>query len=140
MKKLIPFLFIVELCFIFISTNAQTPSAQEKSISGAWVSQDGKEFRMMNDGFFSSVSTESAGVWNQTDAGSYTIDNANTITFKYLYSSFPKHIGGLNTVEYNIKDGAITMKWFKKLVDANGVDVTAQMPKDAQTIYIRAKK
>jgi hypothetical protein len=140
MKKLIPLLFIVGLCFTFISTSAQTPSAQEKSVSGAWVSQDGKEFTMMNNGFFSSVSADSAGVWNQTHAGSYTIDNANTITFKVLYSSFPDHIGALNTVEYNIKDGAITMKWFKKLVDAKGVDITAQVPKDTQTTYVRAKK
>ena len=32
------------------------------------------------------------------------------------------------------------MKWFKKLVDANGVDITAQVPKDTETTYIRAKK
>ena len=98
MKKLISFLFVVGLCFTFISTNAQTASAQEKSISGAWVSQDGKEFSMMNDGFFSAVSADSSGSWNQTHAGTYTIDNANTITLKVLYSSFPDHIGALNTV------------------------------------------
>jgi hypothetical protein len=46
----------------------------------------------------------------------------------------------LNTIEYDIKGEALTMKWFKKLIDAKGVDITAQMPKDSQTQYIRAKK
>jgi hypothetical protein len=138
MKKLISLLFIAGFCFAFISANAQT--AQEKSISGAWVSQDGKEFTMLNNGFFSSVSADSTGKWNETHAGTYTIDNANTITYKVVYSSFPDHIGALNTVEYSIKDGAITMKWFKKLIDAKGVDITAQVPKDTQTTYVRAKK
>jgi hypothetical protein len=140
MKKLILPLLIAACCFPFISANAQMASAQENDISGAWVSQDGKEFSIMNNGFFSSVSADSTGMWNQTHAGTYTIDNANTITFKVLYSSFPDHVGAANTVEYNIKDGALTMKWFKKLLDSKGVDITSQVPQDTQTTYVRAKK
>ncbi len=138
MKKLIWLLFIVGFCFTITSTNAQTASSQK--ISGAWLSTDGKDFTVMNDGFFSSVSEDSTGAWKETHAGSYTLDNANTITFKVLYSSFPDHIGALNTTEYDMKGDTITMKWFKKLVDGKGVDITAQVPKGTQTQYVRAKK
>jgi hypothetical protein len=143
MKKLISLLFIISFCLTITSTNAQTNSSQTKNfspISGAWLSADHKDFMIMNDGFFSSVSQDSTGIWRDTHAGTYTIDNANTITLKVLYSSYPDHIGALNTIEYDIKGEALTMKWFKKLIDAKGVDITAQMPKDSQTQYIRAKK
>ena len=138
MKKLITLLFIVGFCFTINSTNAQT-SSQAKDISGAWVSMDGNEFTIMNDGFFSSISRDSTGKWSETHAGSYTLDNANTITFKVLYSSFPDHIGALNTTEYDISGHIITMKWFKKLIDAKGEDITSQVPQGTQTQYVRAK-
>ena len=140
MKKLTSLLFIAACCFAFTAANAQMTSEQEKNISGAWVSQDGKEFSVMNDGFFSSVSADSTGAWKQTHAGTYTIDNANTITFKVLYSSFADHVGALNTVEYTIKDGAMTITWFKKLIDNKGADVTSQVPQNTKTTYVRAKK
>jgi len=57
-----------------------------------------------------------------------------------LYSSFPDHVGALNTVEYTIKDGALTLTWFKKLVDNKGVDITSQVPQNTQTTYVQAKK
>ena len=141
MKKLISLLFITAFCFTIISTKAQSASANKKDITGAWVSADGNEFTIMNDGFFSSVSKDSAtGSWNQTHAGSYTLDNANTITFKVLYSSFPDHIGALNTTEYDLNGDTVTMKWFKKLVDGTGADITNQVPQNTQTQYVRAKK
>ena len=52
MKNLISLLSIAAYCFTFISTNAQMTSEQEKNISGAWVSQDGKEFSIMITAFF----------------------------------------------------------------------------------------
>jgi hypothetical protein len=78
-------------------------------------------------------------MWKDTHAGTYTIDG-NSITYKVLYSSFPDHVGALNTAEYEMKGETLTIKWFKKLIDAKGVDITAQMPKDAQTQYVRVKK
>lgn len=94
----------------------------------------------MNDGFFSSVGQDSTGKWADTHAGSYTVDNSNMVTLKVLYSSFPDHIGALHTVEYEINGDNLTMKWFKKLVDAKAGDITAQMPKGQQTQYVRANK
>ena len=148
MKKLLPFLFIVSLCLGIISVDAQNPSTETKKIarkrtfspiSGAWQSVDHKAFMMMNDGFFSGVSEDSTGIWRDIHAGTYIIDNANTITFKVLYSSFPSHVGALNTVEYEMIGETLTLKWFKKLIDAKNGDITAQMPKDLQTQYMRVK-
>jgi hypothetical protein len=95
---------------------------------------------MSDDGFFSSIGQDSTGRWASTHAGTYTLDNANTLTFKALYSSYPDHIGSVHTVEYEIKGENLTIKWFKKLLDANQGDITAQMPKGEQTQYVRAKK
>jgi hypothetical protein len=62
------------------------------------------------------------------------------MTLKVVHSSFPNHIGSLHTVEYTITEGILTIKWFKKLIDAKAGDITAQMPKGEQTQYVRAKK
>ncbi len=149
MKKFISLLFVAGFC-LSTTINAQTSVSQTKtfiknadaspSVNGAWVSMDKKEFAIMNDGFFSSIGADSTGAWKDTHAGTYTVDNSNTITYKILYSSFPDHVGSLNTAEFELKGDVLTIKWFKKLVDAKGVDITAQMPKDLQTQYVRAQK
>jgi hypothetical protein len=92
---------------------------------------------MMNDGFFSSLRQDSTGKWRDTHAGTYTVDNANTVTFKVLYSSWPTRVGTLHTVEYDMIGEALTIKWFKKLIDAKEGDVTAQLPKGTQTQYVK---
>jgi hypothetical protein len=148
MKKILLSLLVVCFCFATFTTTAQTPASQTNTsgknnaapLNGAWLSSDGKEFAIMNDGFFSSIEQDSTGKWVNTHAGTYTIDNANTITLKALYSSFPDHIGALHTVEYELKDESLTMKWFKKLVDPKQGDITAQMPKGRQTQFVRAKQ
>lgn len=148
MKKLISVLFIVGFCFTLTSTNAQTASSGTKSFSkktsspidGAWQSVDHKGFVMMNEGFFSALGQDSTGIWRDTHAGTYTVDNANTITFKTLYSSEPTDMGGFMTVEYEMKGEALTIKFFKKVIDAKGADITAQLPKDVQVQYVRAQK
>jgi hypothetical protein len=147
MKKIITILFVVCFCLSITSTNAQTAVSKTKefvknapvSLSGAWESVDHKEFALMNDGFFSSIGEDSTGMWKDTHAGTYTVDG-NSVTYKVLYSSFPDHVGVLNTAEYEMKGEILTIKWFKKLIDAKGVDITAQMPKDTQTQYVRVKK
>jgi hypothetical protein len=148
MKKTISLLLIASFYLGIISTNAQNASSETKkngknassSIYGAWQSVDHKRFMIMNDGFFSNVTEDSTGIWRDVHAGSYTIDNANTITLKILYSSFPSHVGRLHTVEYEMSGDTLTMKWYKKLIDAKDGDITAQMPTDKQTQYVRAKK
>jgi hypothetical protein len=148
MKKIISLLLIVSFFLSITSTNAQTAVSKTKnfitnadgSLTGAWVSTDHKQFAIMNDGFFSSIGQDSTGMWKDMHAGTYTIDNANTITYKVLYSSFPDHVGAFHTAEYEIKGETLTIKWFKKLIDATGTDITAQMPKGTQTQFVKAKK
>jgi hypothetical protein len=140
MKKLLIAIRVLVFCFTIIAINPITVSAQASKLSGGWLSVDGKDFTVMNDGFFASVSKDSTGAWSENHAGSYTVDNANTISFKVLYSSFPDHIGALNTTEFELKGNMLTIKWFKKLVDAKGQDITSQVPQGTQTQYMRAMK
>ena len=148
MKKMLLGLLVVSFCFSSTTTTAQTTTSKTTTsskstaspINGAWRSVDNKEFAIMSDGFFSSVAQDSTGKWAETHAGTYTVDNANTITLKVTHSSHAYRIGSLHTIEYDIKGENLTIKWFKKLVGANGVDETAQMPKGTQTQYVRAKQ
>lgn len=93
----------------------------------------------MHDGYFNSVAQDSMGKWIDVHAGSYTIGNDNTITLKILYSSYPDHVGSLNTVEYTISGETVKLRHYKKLIDAQGRDVTDQMPKDAWETMVRLK-
>ena len=93
----------------------------------------------MNNGYFTSIGQDSTGRWSSTHAGSYTVDGNNSLTLNVLYSSFPDRIGALHTIEYNVNGDNMTIKLFKKLIDAKQGDITAQMPKDVQTKYVRAK-
>lgn len=148
MKKLISLLLTFGFCFSIALTKAQTASSQTRSsakttlssVNGAWKSVDNKEFSMLNDGFFSGIDQDSTGIWRDTHAGTYTIDNNNTMTLKVLYSSFPSHVGAVHTVEYDMKGETLTIKWFKKLIDAKDGDITSNMPKGTQTQYVRMKK
>lgn len=146
MKKMLLALLVVSFCFTSTTSTAQTANSNtttskktETSISGAWRSVDNKEFVIMSDGFFSSVAKDSTGRWAETHAGTYTVDNANTVTLKVTYSSFAYRIGSLHTIEYDLKGENLTITWFKKLLDAKAGDITAQMPKGTQTQYVRAK-
>lgn len=97
-----------------------------------------KEFFIINEGFFSSLRQDSTGIWRDTHAETYTVDNANTVTLKVLYSSWLTHVGALHNIEYDMRGEALTIKWFKKLLDAKEGDVTAQLPKGTQTQYVMA--
>lgn len=149
--KRIYFSLVVIFCFSVFTTKAQTSASKVKYVSqnpkpsliGAWQSTDGKEFAIIDeDGFFSSIGQDSTGRWASTHAGTYTFGatNALTLTFNVLYSSYSGHIGSQHTVEYRTKGDTLTIKWFRKLVDAKQGDITAQMPKGQQTQYVRAKK
>ena len=128
----------VTLLFFFTATNAQSGS-KNAIFNGAWRSSDNKGFSVMHDGYFNSVGQDSSGKWEAVHAGTYTVNNDNTITFTILYSSFPDHIGAQNTAEYTITGETLKMRHFKKLIDAQGKDITDQMPKDEWETDTRLK-
>jgi hypothetical protein len=146
MKK-ISLLLTACASFILTTSYCQTSKSQvadktKSSIStleGAWLSIDNKSFYMYNDKFFSDIRQDSSGIWQTTHAGSYTVVDDKTITHKIIYSSFPTHIGILHTLEYEIVGDTLTMKWFKKLADSKGQEITANIPKRTQERYVRAK-
>jgi hypothetical protein len=134
------FLFVAISFFVFTTSIAQTAGSQKKDIfNGAWRSEDNKGFSVMHDGYFNVVGQDSTGKWNNVHAGTYTVNNDNTITFKVLYSSYPDHIGSLNTAEYTMSGETVKMRHFKKLIDATGKDITDQMPKDVWETLTRLK-
>src|SRR5688500_10954843 len=130
MKKLVLLLTIALCCFTIFTTRAQTTATTNadkstaSALTGAWETPDQKEFVIMHDGFFSSIAQDSTGKWANTHAGTYIVDNANTMTLKVVHSSYPDHTGALHTVAYEIKGEMLTIKWFKKLVDAKNGDIT----------------
>ena len=146
-------LFLVfAMLFVFSVSNAQGSASKKKMASqstnmndaaffnGAWKSDDGKAFSVMHDGYFNSVGQDSTGKWDAVHAGTYTVNGDGTITFKVLYSSWPDHVGSSNTAEYTVSGETVKMRHFKKLVDANGKDMTDQMPKDAYETITRMKQ
>jgi hypothetical protein len=147
MKRMSFNILVAIFCFLSTTTIAQTRTSTKisakksnSSLSGAWHSVDNKEFLIMSDGFFSSIAKDSTGNWTETYAGTYTIDNANTITLKATHSSFAYRIGYLHTIEYNLTGDNLTFKLYKKLIDPKAGDMTARMPKDQQTQYVRARQ
>ena len=125
------------LLLLFTASNAQ--KASPALFNGAWRGVDNKGFSVMHDGYFNAVGQDSTGKWNNVHAGTYTVDSDNTITFKVLYSSYPDHVGSLNTAEYTIKGDTVKVRHFKKLIDAQGRDLTDQMPKDVWETSVRLK-
>jgi hypothetical protein len=125
------------LLFFFTVSNAQKTGSA--SFNGAWRSVDNKGFSVLHDGYFNSVEQDSTGNWNSVHAGTYTVNGDNTITFKVLYSSYPEHVGSLNTAEYTMKGDTVKMRHFKKLIDAQGRDITDQMPTDVWVTAVRLK-
>jgi hypothetical protein len=130
------FLLGAALLFFFTVSNAQKAGS---AFNGAWRSVDNKGFAVMHDGYFNVLGQDSTGKWTDVHAGTYTVNGDNTITFKVLYSSYPDHINSLNTAEYTMKGDTVKMRHFKKLIDAQGRDITDQMPKDAWETSVRLK-
>ncbi|MDQ3845519.1 MAG: hypothetical protein M3342_16150 [Bacteroidota bacterium] len=142
---------LIALIFLSVCSNAQSAPSSKKTttqgtnknaaafFNGAFRSDDNKGFTVMHDGYFSAIAQDSTGRWAATHAGTYTVNDNNTITFKALYSSYPDHIGSLNTAEYTINGETLKLRHFKKLVDAQGRDITDQMPKDAWETVTKLK-
>ena len=144
------FLFTATLFFILTASNAQTAQSSQTTLQGgsqsnaayfdgAWSSNNNKGFSVMHNGYFNSVLQDSTGKWDDVNAGSYIVNNDNTITFKVLYSSNPAHVGSANTAEYTISGETVKMRHFKKLIDAQGRDMTEHMPKDVWVTMTRVK-
>ena len=131
--------FLLGAAFLFFFAVSNAQKAGPALFNGAWRSGDNKGFTVMHDGYFNSVAQDSTGKWNGVHAGTYTVNNDNTITFKVLYSSYPDHVGSLNTAEYTLTGDNLKMRHFKKLIDAQGKDITDQMPKDVWETAVRLK-
>jgi Lipocalin-like domain len=114
------------------TASSQSGSKDRTAIfNGAWRTSDNKGFSVMHDGYFNSIAQDSTGKWDAVHAGTYKVNKDNTITFKVLYSSYPDHVGAENTAEYTLTGQILKVRHFKKLIDAQGKDITDQMPKDA---------
>lgn len=151
--RLKTFLLAITLVFVFSLTNAQnTPSPKKGTtqstgsnaaafFNGAWQGTMGefKSFSVMHDGYFNIIGIDLTGKWDGGDAGTYTINGDSTITFKVLYSPAAEHIGGQNTAAYTIVGQTVKLRHFKKLFDAQGNDMTDQMPKNMVETMVRMK-
>ena len=139
------FLITAMLICLFAAANAQhttPPAGNNKAatfFNGAWQGSENKSFVVIHEGYFNAVGQDSTGKWAAVHAGIITVNNDNTVTFKVLYSSYPDHIGSLNTAEYTVNGETVKMRHFKKLVTAEGKDITDQMPKDAWETLTRMK-
>lgn len=120
-----------------------------QSLDGAWQrvyyhdgkkasTDEPKEFLLLYNGFVSSVGQDSTGNWGNTHVGTYEL-SGNTIKSTLRYSSHPERVGSTQWMEYDMKSDTLTIKWFKKLVTAQGQDLTGQMPR-TESKYVRAKK
>ena len=127
------------LLFALASTHAQQTKSAASLLNGAWQSEDQKGFSILHDGYFNSVGQDSTGKWSSMHAGTFTVNSDNTITFKVLYSSYPDHVGSLNTAEYSLSGETLKLHHFKKLITGEGKDITDQMPKDARETMMRLK-
>ncbi|HWJ28293.1 MAG TPA: hypothetical protein VNS32_17240 [Flavisolibacter sp.] len=149
MKKHLHLLLISFLCSTGYVLNAQSSITTQNGnmkisaspvLNGAWHSTDNRQFVIMNDGYFSAIGADSTGTWKDIHAGSFTMDSPNTASFKVLYSSYPEHVGSIQTIEYSLSGGTLTMKWFKKLIDAKGNDITSQVPQGTQTQFVKMNR
>ena len=151
MKKVLLSLCVASAILFCIPAKSQTETqkpnqtrnndnALDRKLSGTWRSVDNRTFVMLYDGFYSQILQDSTGRSPYVELGTYTNDGANTITCNVQYSSVPSHIKALHTVEYELNGETLTVKLFKKLVDAKEGDITGRMPKGQQTTLKRAKK
>ena len=93
----------------------------------------------MHDGYFNSSALDLAGKWEATEAGTYSVNSDSSITLKMLYSSQPEHVGAQNTAGYKVSGETVTLSHLKKMVDAQGNDITDQMPKNMVETIVRMK-
>jgi hypothetical protein len=136
------------IILVFTLTNLIAISYAQ-SLDGAWQRAyyyngkstsmgEPKEFLLLYNGFVSSVGQDSTGSWSNTHAGTYEL-SGNTMKSTLRYSSHPDRVGSTQWMECDLKGDTLTIRWFKKLLNAQGRDLTAQMPK-VESKYIRAKR
>ncbi len=107
-------------------------------VNGKMEDNPPQEFRVYNNGFFSIIGRDSTGAWKETHGGTYEISN-NLYKEKIIYSSYPDRMGSTHWQQFNMKGDTVTFRLFNKLINANGEDVSATMPK-IEMICVRAKK
>jgi hypothetical protein len=157
MKSIVSISYAAFLASLFLVNQAVAQTSKSKTginadataLNGAWqrvyyyngktaTTGEPKEIVVVHDGFFSSVGQDSSGRWNNTHVGTFETDG-NIMKNILLYSSHPERVGSTNWVEYELKGDTLIMNWSKKLITAQGQDITAQMPKTVSK-FIRAKK
>ena len=148
MKKVL-FIFCASFYFLFFLGNnlqAQNSKASNKAslsvLNGAWDAvwkgADGTQLRehcLYYNGFVTNIGQDSTGAWKDIHSGTYEI-SGNMYKQKILYSSFPDRIGIIHWQEFKIKGDTLYLTFFKKLIDANGKDVTSQM-QPIENKYVR---
>ena len=121
------------IILVVLLSNLHTVSYAQ-SLDGAWqrtyynngnmtTTGEPKEFLLLCNGFVSSVGKDSTGRWSTTNAGTYEL-TGNTIKSTLRYSSHTVRIGSTQWMEFNLKADTLTIIWFKKLVTAEGQDIT----------------
>lgn len=154
MKKYVFLLLAASFSLLFTSNNtaaqtSKTPSSNHNAISvlnGAWQTSwdgtagipSGKEYMVLNDGFFNNISQDSTGAWRETHGGTYEI-TGNLYKQKILYSSHPARMGAIHWMEFRMDGDNLYLNYFKKLINPNGEDVTSQMHRMEQK-FVRVKK
>jgi hypothetical protein len=158
MKKLLLISFAVCFTLIFLHTTVEAQNSKNSitssSISvlnGGWqqagIRINGKlasngyrpQHRVYNDGCYSGVGQDSTGAWKVTIGGTYEISN-NVWKEKILYSSNPNYIGGTHWQDFTLNGDTLTLKYFNKVFNSKGEDITATYKDKIETIWVRAKK
>ncbi len=154
MKKYVFILLAASFNLLFILNKAAAQSSKKTSpnhhaisvLNGAWQTSwdsaggipSGKEYIVLNDGFFSNIGQDSTGAWRETHGGTYEI-SGNLYKQKVLYSSHPDRMGAIHWMEFRMEGDNLYLNYFKKLINSNGEDVTGQMHRMEQK-FTRVKK
>ncbi len=153
MKKYLFLILSASFIVLFVA-NAKAQTSKNKSgnrssisvLNGAWQTNwendNSKapriEFSVLHDGFFSNVSQDSTGAWQETHAGTYEI-SGNIYKQKILYSSHAERMDMTHWIDFKIKGDTLYLNFFKKLIGPKGEDMTSQMQRLEQK-YVRFKK
>jgi hypothetical protein len=86
------------------------------------------QLKLFTDGYFCYLMQDSTGKWSQAGGGVYETEG-NTYKEIHRYNSNPEYVGFTDWQEYEIKGDTLHMKLFTKVINGNGIDVTANFPK-----------
>ena len=123
------------LCSSYTKTPRERAPEAASPLNGAWelysteaggkttFHKKPKQIKIYNDGFFSILTYDDSGKFEAAGAGTYEIDG-NTYKETFTYSSWPEGIGARVWFEWAMKGDTLVFSGFKKVVMADGKDVT----------------